>query len=205
MMLAAGVKENILFWDLRKTSPGKQQQADAIFSESHNEELTHVHIASLLFFGDAESHPARALFLTPRACCARRSSSTPWRRIGYSPARPMAWSACLTRRNPTKMTPSFPVRCPPHSSRVLHSACSGKPSDGLLAQLSDAVTPTDKAVETLGFFGNNGAFMYVVSSDQTVCLYNIEQVRAPYIAAAKALWPTAQPVNVCAERRDRQA
>ena len=42
MMLAAGVKENILFWDLRKTSPGKQQQADAIFSESHNEELTHV-------------------------------------------------------------------------------------------------------------------------------------------------------------------
>jgi hypothetical protein len=49
MMLAAGVKENILFWDLRKTSPGKQQQADAIFSESHNEELTHVHIASLLF------------------------------------------------------------------------------------------------------------------------------------------------------------
>jgi hypothetical protein len=39
------------------------------------------------------------------------------------------------------------------------------------------VTPTDKAVETLGFFGNNGAFMYVVSSDQTVGLYNIEQVR----------------------------
>jgi hypothetical protein len=39
-----------------------------------------------------------------------RSSSTPWPKIGYSPARPMDWSACSTQRSPTKTTPSFQVR-----------------------------------------------------------------------------------------------
>lgn len=39
----------------------------------------------------------------------------------------------------------------------------------------DSVTPTDKAVEVLGFFGDKGSLMYVVSSDQTMALYNIEQ------------------------------
>lgn len=52
--------------------------------------------------------------------------------------------------------------------------------------------------------------MYVVSSDQTVCLYNIEQVRAPYIRSCETtVANSAHPVNVCvcvcAERRDRQA
>lgn len=114
MMLAAGVKENILFWDLRKTSPGKQQQADAIFSESHNEELTHI-----LFHPVAQNR----LF----------SSST-------------------------------------DGLVCMFDTTQSNEDDALVS-----VTPTDKAVETLGFFGNNGAFMYVVSSDQTVCLYNIEQ------------------------------
>jgi hypothetical protein len=45
--------------------------------------------------------------------------------------------------------------------------------------------------------------MYVVSSDQTVCLYNIEQVRAPYIRSCETtVANSAQPVNACVQNEE---
>lgn len=114
MVLAAGVKENILFWDLRKASPGKSQQAILTFSESHNEEITHI-----MFHPYAQNR----LF----------SSST-------------------------------------DGLVCMFDTTTSDEDEALLS-----VTPTDKPVEALGFFGKNGAFLYVVSSDQTMALYNIEQ------------------------------
>jgi len=114
MILAAGVKENIHFWDLRKTFPGKQQEAEAIFTEVHNEDITRV-----IF------HP----------CAQNRLFSSS-----------IDGLVCMFDTTTTNE------------------------DDSLLA-----VTPTDKSVESIGFFGNNGAFMFVVSSDQTLGLYNIEQ------------------------------